>query len=486
MLQDEQTWGERLVLRTYLGVLWFGTIFFYVSVPAMVLLSLAVGIGLVLLMLTQLSHIPVKIVAILFIAGVGGTWAVLRGLFLRASAGATGKEITEADEPGLFAALREVSEVACTRMVDRVYLELGSEVAVRESGGGFRVLLGGGKRVLHLGYWALHGLTVSELKSVLAHEYGHFSHGETRLTPAVTRIVNTVVGMLQRMAALGGSTLVNPVHWYLRIFYRVFLATTSGHSRRRELLADRAAALAYGGDVFGNALRRVVENGVYFGRRAGNIAVLLRASGRPCTAIYRALEASSALTPPRLRDEGLRQVLDSKPETFDSHPPPSDRIARVAGVRGTRPEEASPAYSLLRDAGETSQLLAGILQERIDAQLAGAGQASRPSSPMDAGAQVLFAEGLELHDSALALQELDDPASDGLFASSVERLEAALGAKDPLLVAALENLARSQQRLGRKAEAQATLNRAVGIVAEHPDVAEERALRELMKELAAA
>src|SRR5207237_3840936 len=57
MLRDEQTAGERLVLRLYLGVLWFGTIFFYVSVPAMILLSLAVGIGLVCLMLTPLSRI---------------------------------------------------------------------------------------------------------------------------------------------------------------------------------------------------------------------------------------------------------------------------------------------------------------------------------------------------------------------------------------------------------------------------------------------
>jgi Zn-dependent protease with chaperone function len=133
------------------------------------------------------------------------------------------------------------------------------------------VLLGRGERVLHLGFWTLFDLDKSELKAILAHEYGHFSHGETRLTPVIARIKNTAVQMLMRTARMGGAMLLNPAYWYLRFYVKAFFAATGGHSRRKEILADRAAALAYGGDVFGRALRHTIKR---------NAAARSRKSGR--------------------------------------------------------------------------------------------------------------------------------------------------------------------------------------------------------------
>jgi hypothetical protein len=46
-----------------------------------------------------------------------------------------GWRLLEAEHPRLFAALREVSEVARSRMVDRVQLETDAAIGVREAGG---------------------------------------------------------------------------------------------------------------------------------------------------------------------------------------------------------------------------------------------------------------------------------------------------------------------------------------------------------------
>ena len=481
--RGEQTRGERLVLRLYRGVIWFGALFFYVSVPAMVLLSLATGPGIVYAMFAFSSTIPLKLVVILVLAALGGTWAIIRGLFLPAERETDGIPVTEANEPRLFAALREVSEVAGTRSVDRVYLELDSMAAVREAGGAVRVLFGRGERVLHLGFWTLQGLTVSELKAILAHEYGHFSHGETRLTPIVGRIVRTLVGMLQRMGALGGYTLANPVWWYLRLYFRSFLAATAGHSRRSELLADRAAALAYGGDAFARALSSVVEGSELFDRQAGRIAVLLRQAGRPCSELYRALEAAHALSPQLLRDQRLKPLLERAASQFDSHPPPNERIQRVLGVPGVRAEEREKAASLLADPQKTARTLAAIISRNIDAQLAQRGAPKAAEREMEPEAQLRFAEGIALRDDALRLQEQSDASGDAMIAHAVERLQAALGETDPLLVFALQDLAQTQTRLGRATEASATLQRALGILAEHPQEDQERSVRGLLAKL---
>jgi Zn-dependent protease with chaperone function/Tfp pilus assembly protein PilF len=479
VLRDEQTPGERRMLRLYSAVLWFGTVFFYFSVPAMVAISLLTGLGLIYAVFAYLPQIPIKLILILGLVALGGSWAIVRSLFLGSTPDDGELGITEKDEPRLFAALREVAEAAGSRMVDRVYLEADASVFVREAGGAFRILLGRGERVLHLGLWAMQGLTASELKAVLAHEYGHFAHGDTRLTPIIGRIVPTVVGILQRMAALGNSALINPVYWYLRVYFRVFFAATGGHSQRRELLADRTAALQYGGDAFGRGLRSVVEAGRIFEGNAGRLVVLLRTSGRPCTDLYACLRAARDAVPDRLRGEALQQDLEGEASQYDSHPPAKDRIARVAGVAARRPAEPEPAISLLADPAETARKITVKVVARVESRIP---QELPTDKPMEGGAQEILAAAVSLHEAALALQEKKDPEGDALLVSALERMEAAVGPSDPLLVVPLKNLYHSHLRLGRKDEAHAALQRALGL---SQDAQSKQELEQLISQLRA-
>jgi hypothetical protein len=61
--------------------MWAGTILFYVSVPLMIILTLAVGGGLLFVIL-QLPRIPVQLLLIALVVAVGGAWSIVRGLFL--------------------------------------------------------------------------------------------------------------------------------------------------------------------------------------------------------------------------------------------------------------------------------------------------------------------------------------------------------------------------------------------------------------------
>lgn len=69
-------------------------------------------------------------------------------------------------------------------------------------------------------------------------------------------------------------------------------------------------------------------------------------------------------------------------------------------------------------------------------------------------AQVWFAEGLALHVASIELAERSDPESDSLLIKATDRLRAALGDNDPLLVPALSRLAQSHERGGRAADAE--------------------------------
>jgi Zn-dependent protease with chaperone function/Tfp pilus assembly protein PilF len=482
-LQSEATATERVTHWLYSAVLWCGTVFFYLSVPAMVVVSLAVGLGLIYLMFTQLQSIPIKLVILLVIVAGGGAWAVLRSLFVRLTGRTDGLLLTEADEPRLFGALREVSEVAGTRMVDEVYLELDAAAAVRESGGAVPVLLGRGKRVLHLGLWTLFALDVSQLKAVLAHEYGHFSHGETRLTPIIARMQATLFGMLSRIAGLGRITLINPVYWYLRGYFHAFLAATAGHSRRMELLADRSAALAYGGDTFGAALGRVVEADLVFDRYAGRFAGLLRQMGRPCSELYRAVMAAWAVEPASIGEARRKAALSRKPGKYDSHPAAADRIARVAGVLGRSSHDAVPAAALLTDVEATARRLAERIRANVDAQIAQQKTEPQPAVEMAPEAQIWFAEGLALHSASVERQQAKDPESRALLVKAIDRLRAALGDKNPTLVPLLLQLAQEHEKEGNSDAARAALREGLEILTVHPNEEAQRALQTFLARL---
>jgi Zn-dependent protease with chaperone function len=469
LLRDEQTPQERRVDRLYNLVLWYGSALFYISVPVTVGLSLATG-GAIIYGLLMLRAVPIKLILVALIVAVGGLWAILRGLFMSGPKDEGGRVLTEAEAPRLFAALAEVAEVARARKVDKVYLDADAGVGVREAGGTWAVLLGRGERILHLGFAALRGLTVSELKAILAHEYGHFSHGETRLNPVIGRIQASVVRTLQGMAELGLSTYLNPVFWFLRMYLAVYLVVTRGHSRRRELLADRAAALAYGGDTFAAALQSAIRNGELFDRASVGTLLLLRQTGRPCHNLYRCLEAADAQTPGTLREVRTKEVLERKEDKYDSHPPPHERLARVAGIPAQRPVEAVPALSLFEQPEALAQELTKGLWEKVELYLMERGAELPPvRAEVEPAQQEQFAGAVAFHRDALEMRERTQPEADQALVASGQRLEEVVGPTEPFLVPVLQEMAQAQHRLGDLSAARSSFERAIGILEAAPE-----------------
>ncbi|WP_164014587.1 M48 family metalloprotease [Pyxidicoccus trucidator] len=465
LMRAEQTPSERRVDRLYSAVLWFASLLFYVSIPMMLTLTVAVAGGLIYAMF-QLRFVSIKLLIIVALVGFGGFIAILRGLFFSTAEPDEGRRLAPDEAPELFRALAEVAEVAGARKVDRVMLFAGTSIGVREAGGRIQVLLGRGERILHLGLAALRGLTVSELKSILAHEYGHFAHGETRLTPIIGRIQTQVVRTMQSIQELSWA-FVNPVFWFLRVYFFVYLQVTAGHGRRRELLADRLSALAYGGDTFGRALTKTIENGDAFHRGVG-VAVGLREAGRPTKDLYRTIDVAARGTPPSL-GALVREELFARPvDAYDSHPPPSERVQRVAGIPGRRMLDEAPALTLFADPVKLAEELGGEVLTHVDIALQEQGIAAPEPVASTEEEQDRLAEAIALHHGALALGERNHPDAYALLQESVARLEDAAGTQDPFLVPALTELSKVHVQHQDPVAARALLQRALGIVQARP------------------
>jgi heat shock protein HtpX len=148
-----------------------------------------------------------------------------------------GARLQPEDHPLLFKLIQSVAQRMDQELPKEVYLIAEVNAFVAEVGG----FLGlGTHRILALGLPMLEGLTVPQLRAVLAHEFGHYYAGDTRLGPWIYRVRKSI---LRTVINLGSQSLIQaPFRWYARLFLRI----TQSISRRQELVADELAAQVAG------------------------------------------------------------------------------------------------------------------------------------------------------------------------------------------------------------------------------------------------
>lgn len=160
-----------------------------------------------------------------------------------------GLVLGEADAPQLWGLVRQLAAEVGTRSPDEIRLVPEVNAAVSEDS---RVLgLVGGARRLYLGMPLLLTLTVDQLRSVLAHELGHYSGNHTRLGAVAYR------GRLAIGHTIGRIGKWNPVGWVFRGYARLYLLVDNAASRRQELDADRASVRVAGPEAAISALREL-------------------------------------------------------------------------------------------------------------------------------------------------------------------------------------------------------------------------------------
>src|SRR5207237_8332606 len=107
--QIARTAQESSLAKLYALALVLGLVLFYVSIP-FIMLGLLTGTALLLYGIFLLPRIPIKLIVIVAVVGLGGVWAVFKSLFSRPARGAFGLAKTAADCPRLYQALTEVAK----------------------------------------------------------------------------------------------------------------------------------------------------------------------------------------------------------------------------------------------------------------------------------------------------------------------------------------------------------------------------------------
>src|SRR5262245_22127613 len=158
----------------------------------------------------------------------------------------SGQPVAPDQAPQLWAMVRELAAQAKTRAPEQIMLVPEVNAAVVENA---RVLgLVGGERHLYLGVPLLQGLTVGQLRAIVAHELGHYSGQHTRLSEISYRGRLAVFGTAQQLAGKFGG-------WIFKMYARFYMLVESAVSRRQELEADRSSVRVAGRATAQSALQ---------------------------------------------------------------------------------------------------------------------------------------------------------------------------------------------------------------------------------------
>ena len=318
------------------------------------LLAVAIAGGLLYLPYAELVYahrLHPKLALVCVIGALGILWSVLPRLDKFAP---PGPQLTRVQHPQLFTELDGVAKSVNQAMPAEVYLVPDVNAWVTQRGG---IMGFGSRRVMGLGLPLMHMLTRSQFRAVLAHEFGHYYGGDTKLGPWIYKTRGAIGRTLNSLG--DGSWLQLPFLWYGKMFLRI----THAVSRRQEFVADELAARAVGSQPLIGGLRTIhgvapAFNAYWF----QECAPVLNAGYRPpfTEGFQRFVQAAPvAEVINRQLDEELKT---GKADPYDTHPPLKERVAAVERLpAGNAGPDDPPATTLLADLAGVENLLVATM-----------------------------------------------------------------------------------------------------------------------------
>ncbi|MFN7972754.1 MAG: M48 family metallopeptidase [Acidobacteriota bacterium] len=304
-------------------------------------LALGLAFGLLYVPYAEAVYLH-RLHARLTVICAGGALAILLSILPRPDRfPLPGPQLLRDAHPRLFAELDRIASAVGQRMPAEVYLVPDVNAWLAQRGG----IMGlGSRRVMGLGLPMLQALTVSQMRAVLAHEFGHFAGGDTMLGPWVHKTYSAIGRTLATLRQTG-SALQAPFRWYGRMFLRV----THAVSRHQERQADALAARTMGAQALAGGLVNV--HGAAFAYEAylnQEYFPILGGGLRPPLAAGFLGFMQNPTIHELLSKAVTREVEEGEGNPYDSHPPLAERLDAIEKMsREAPPAEDPPALTLL-------------------------------------------------------------------------------------------------------------------------------------------
>jgi tetratricopeptide (TPR) repeat protein len=315
---------QRAIYRRVIAV---AGLYYYLSLPMVLLISIALPVSLGYAML-MVPYFNILLVIAVLIVGLGGIITAISGIrtaFLRVQP-LTGGRILASDElPELWKLVREVAESVGTRPVEQIRLVSSTDVCVLEKGSWWARRRDKAERILVLGLGALYGMKTDALRAILAHEYGHFQNRDTAGGDIALRVNLAMTNFAQAIIKRGKVRWWDLAIHFLRLYHYIFRQLTFGASRLQEVYADRLAVQQYGSAAFREGLTHVIRRSVEYQWALSKSLDNAVKAGSPAVAFFD-ITLVPELHEREQIETAIKEILSRETDASDSHPSPKDRF----------------------------------------------------------------------------------------------------------------------------------------------------------------
>lgn len=286
----------------------------------------------------NLERIPIGLIIAIPIVVIGSFIAIIKGFFGGKKRNVLGKSITRKDQPKIWEVCDAVAKEVGTKSLDEIFISPQSGIGVHLSGGLFSLLIGRTKRTLTIGLGSISNLSISQIKAILAHEFGHFSNKDTAWNSLTFTMAAALQNTLSTMPApwntsdsgyMKAAAILNPALWALMAYKFLFSVLTSGFSRMREVFADKTAINLYGYKNFTEGLMRVARNDYIFSNYfIGEIIKLLTQEKKIFNNIFDIMDKGlyqTVVPSEKFVDNAI--MKQDKSSLFNSHPLLRERLS---------------------------------------------------------------------------------------------------------------------------------------------------------------
>lgn len=236
---------------------------YYLFLPLPIFIIIIIS-GILILQLERLNILnPVILGSILCIVIIMIS-AIIKSLLLKHPSIPEELKLKRKDAPLLFQICDEISTYLELDPINSIYLDHDSNISVFEDGTIKQHFTGQSKKCLIIGIGALKNMTISQLKSILGHEFGHIYNKDTfggSFALFVRRNIKEAMKIIETDLM---NRWYNPAWVYISLFNKVFLRISQGAARLQELLADEISAYLFGSDLFSNSLLSFTKNQIEF------------------------------------------------------------------------------------------------------------------------------------------------------------------------------------------------------------------------------
>ena len=279
-----------------------------IAFPVFVL-ALLVGVAALAVLVASGAHSIVFVLKVLGLPLLAALWYGGKAAGeARHHVAPDGPELSRARHPRLWHEIDALAALARTDAPSRVTMVPEVNAAVLEVGG---------RREMVIGLPLLATFTVGELRSVLAHELGHYAGGDTALSARTAR-----ARIFLMAAAAGAGGLVGRI---LLGYARFYAWVSNASSRDAERAADGFSLRVAGSATAARAMERIVTTDLAWGALNRDYVGLFPMAGARASLSHGLKEFMEA------NSEGLERATSEvlaaeRPSWRDTHPPTATRI----------------------------------------------------------------------------------------------------------------------------------------------------------------